>query len=114
MEADSAMVEPVLVREGFDSNRCCKWSIEIVENEFAGYPVQVARLRESYLKRKKNKNVESWVVTTDMSLSPEEMREGAHLRWHIENNVFKRMSHLSGTKTFYRMGILPKYMDVLW
>ena len=31
----------------------------------------------------------------------EELREAAHHRWQIENNVFKRISHLSGTKRFY-------------
>jgi hypothetical protein len=29
-----------------------------------------------------------------------EVREAAHLRWQIENNVFKRLSYLSGTKRF--------------
>ena len=27
--------------------------------------------------------------------------EAAHLRWHIENNEFKRLSHHAGTKTVY-------------
>ena len=34
-------------------------------------------------------------------LSCGEIREAAHLRWQIENNVFKRMSHLCGTKRFW-------------
>ena len=27
-------------------------------------------------------------------------REAAHLRWQIENNLFKRLNHLAGTKRF--------------
>ena len=42
-----------------------------------------------------------WVVTTDTSLSLGEAREAAHRRWHIENNVFKRLSKHTGSKTFY-------------
>ena len=40
-------------------------------------------------------------MTTDLSLSCREIREAAHLRRQIEYNVFKRMSHLCGTKRFY-------------
>ena len=42
-----------------------------------------------------------WIVTTDSELTLEEVREAAHQRWEIENNVFKRISHLAGTKRFY-------------
>jgi len=92
---------PIVEEEGFDSVRICSWRIEITSGEFAGYPIQIAHLTEYYPKRKKNKDVEAWIVTTDLSLSPAELREAAHLRWHVENNVFKRISHLSGTKRFY-------------
>jgi hypothetical protein len=44
---------------------------------------------------------ECWIITTDMSLVPREIREAAHLRWHVENNVFKRLSKQSGTKRFH-------------
>jgi hypothetical protein len=36
-----------------------------------------------------------------LGLQPEEIREAAHLRWHIENNIFRRLSHHTGTKRFY-------------
>ena len=39
-------------------------------------------------------------MTTDVDLPLEEVREAAHQRWQIEN-VFKRISHLLGTKRFY-------------
>jgi len=90
-----------LEKEEFDSKRLCSWKIEQTTDSFAGYPVQIVHLVEFYPKRKKNRHLECWIITTDLSLSVEEIREAAHLRWQIENNVFKRISHLSATKRFY-------------
>jgi len=59
-----------------------------VSGEFAGYPIQIAHLLEYYPKRKENQHQECWIVTTDLTLLPEEIREAAHLRWRIENNEF--------------------------
>jgi len=98
---------PILEKEGFDSVRICSWKIQITSGDFAGYPIQIAHLTEYYPKRKKDKHPEAWIVTTDLSLSPAELREAAHLRWHVENNVFKRISHLSGTKRFYFKDSMP-------
>lgn len=85
----------------FDEERWCFWTIERTSGEFAGFPVQVARLREHYPKRSRNRHVVTWIVTTNLALSCSEIRQAAHLRWQIENNVFKRMSHLCGTKRFW-------------
>ena len=63
--------------------------------------MQVVELKEYYPKRKRERNLSCWIVTTDLKLPLEEVREAAHQRWQIENNVFKRISHLSGTKRFY-------------
>ena len=70
-------------------------------DSFGGYPVQVIQLSEYYPKRKRQRTTSCWIVTTDLQLPLEEVREAAHQRWTIENNVFKRISHLSGTKRFY-------------
>jgi len=94
-------IVPVQERQGFDDVRFCSWSIEKTSGEFAGYPLQVSHLLEDYPKRKKNQHLECWIVTTDLTLLPEEIREAAHLRWHIENNGFKRLSHHTATKRFY-------------
>ena len=94
---------------GFDSERWCSWSIEKTSGEFAGYPVHIAHLVEHYPKHTKDPHRECWIVTTDLSLSSLCLRETAHLRWHIENNVFKRISHLAGTKRFYFKDPRPFY-----
>jgi hypothetical protein len=95
------VLTPVIEKSGFDSNRMCTWSMEIASGVYAGHPLQIAHLVEDYPKRKTNPHAECWIVTTDQGLQPEEIREAAHLRWHIENNLFKRLSHHTGTKRFY-------------
>ena len=95
------LVVPVEEKHGFDDIRVCSWRIEKTSGEFAGYPIQIAHLLEYYPKRKENQHTECWIVTTNLTLLPEEIREAAHLRWHIENNGFKRLSHHTATKRFY-------------
>lgn len=87
--------------QGFDSLRLCRWQARQTLSCFAGFPVQVVELTETYPKHHGIPTVTCWILTTDLSLSLEELREAAHLRWQIENNLFKRLSHLSGTKRFY-------------
>jgi hypothetical protein len=99
--ANTKSVDPVETAKGFDSHRWCSWSMKKTSAEFAGYPVNIFFLSENYPKRKTNTHTETWIITTDLSLSFEEAREAAHLRWQIENNQFKRLSHLAGTKTVY-------------
>jgi hypothetical protein len=86
---------------GWDAERGCRWKLRQTLDRFAEYPVQVVQLTETYPKRKRNPTVISWIVTTDLDLPLEEVREAAHQRWQIENGIFKRISHLAGTKTFY-------------
>jgi len=86
---------------GWDSERGCRWKLRKTLDRFAHYPVQVVQLIETYPKRRRNRTVTSWIVTTDLELPLEEVREAAHQRWQIENGVFKRISHLAGTKSFY-------------
>jgi hypothetical protein len=107
--AQNEVVDKVITKSGFDSRRMCNWKIEITSGEYAGYPINIAHLIEDYPKeqKKEKRHIESWIVTTDLSLTPKEIREIAHLRWHIENNVFKRLSHLAGTKTFYFRDPIP-------
>lgn len=91
----------VETESGFDDQRLCHWCMKKTSGEFAGYPIQIAHLIEDYPKHTQNAHRECWIVTTDLSLSFRSLREAAHLRWHIENHVFKRLSHLAGTKRFY-------------
>jgi len=86
---------------GNDEQRHCRWKALKTIDSFRGYRVAVLQILEHYPKRRRNKNESFWIVTTDLALSIEEAREAAHQRWQIENNVFKRISHLSATKRFH-------------
>ena len=99
--APSSAVDPVEDRQSFDPKRWCSGSMKKTSAEFAGIPVNIFFLVEDYPKRKKNPHTETWIITTDLTLEFEEAREAAHLRWQIENNEFKRLSHHAATKTFY-------------
>jgi hypothetical protein len=86
---------------GWDGQRGCRWQLRKTVDRFYGIAVQVIELTEFYPKRRREQTVHCWIVTTDLELPLEEVREAAHQRWQIENGVFKRISHLAGTKTFY-------------
>jgi len=88
-------------KSGYDENRLCSWKMEKTSDTFAGHPVLVVHLVEDYAKDKKNPHRESWIITSDLALSLGEIREAAHARWSIENDVFKKLSGLAATKHFH-------------
>jgi len=67
------------------------------------YPLKVAWVREEKLKPRPDENPieEFYVITTRLDLSAEEMRQIAHYRWQIENNVFKRLNSLIKSKNVH-------------
>ena len=66
---------------GFDSNRMCSWNIESTSGSYAGFPVSISHLTEYYPKNQVSRqHAESWITTTDLTLSQVEIREAAHLR----------------------------------
>lgn len=102
IDRKNEMDTDVVTSEGFDGERMCRWTMESTNGKFAGYPVTVSHLVEFYPKNQESRqHAESWITTTDLSLDHNEIREAAHFRWQIENNVFKRLSHNTGTKRFY-------------
>lgn len=54
---------------------------------------------------------EFWILTSATGLGGEDLRELAHRRWEIENNIFKRLNHLVGSKR--RMSHKPRVMEML-
>jgi len=74
-------------QRGWDSARQCRWKLRKTTDAFAGYPVQVVELNEYYPKKKRERNVSCWIVSTDVDLPLEEVREAAHQRWQIENTT---------------------------
>lgn len=84
---------------GYDTERMCSYEICVTEDQFAELPIKIIKVNEYYSKRKKDrKEEEFYAISTDMSMDAHEIREAAHYRWQIENNVFKRLNEHCGTK----------------
>jgi hypothetical protein len=85
---------------GFDDSRLSAWTLQETSDTFAGFPVRIFRLTEHPAKEQEQEK-ESWILTTDFTLTPYEIREASYLRWSIENDVFKTLSAQAGTKRFH-------------
>jgi len=89
--------------EGIDRPRGTRYRIKAAGGfRWQGMPYEfkVAWVREERLKAGSDQDSRQdfWVITTDGTLSARDMRELAHRRWRIENNVFKRLNALVGSK----------------
>ena len=73
------------------------------------FPLKLAWVREAHLKgRYRGQSLEFWVLSTDQSLSGQELRELAHARWATENNGFKQLNAMVGSKRAYLKDPLAK------
>lgn len=64
--------------------------------------LRVARIEETLLKGEDaGRRSIFWTITTDLSLRAAELRDLAHLRWRIENNLFKELNERVGSKRGY-------------
>ena len=72
--------------------------------EFKG-ELKVARVRVELLKGTRKGSIETfWIVTTDVTLTAEQMRELAHLRWSIENHGFRALNDQVNSKHKWARG----------
>lgn len=55
-----------------------------------------------------------WVFTTDTELSANTLRQLAHHRWGIENNLFKELNDLVGSKKSYIQSSSTKQTILFW
>lgn len=61
--------------------------------------MKIIRVDEHYSKRAEGKRDESFfAVCSELDMEVDEIREAAHWRWQIENNVFKRLNEHCGSK----------------
>lgn len=106
--------------EGIDAERGVRYKVTAAGGfrwDDLPYRFKVARVDEEKLKPKpgQEKDERFWVITTDQSLCALEMRQLAHLRWQIENNVFKRLNEMVGSKRgWIRNAQLKAVLLVLW
>jgi len=81
------------------------------------FALKVARVQQEKLKPAPGEEPFEtfWVVATDESLSALDLRELGHMRWRIENNVFKRLSELVGSKRgFIRNKKVKEALLLIW
>lgn len=84
---------------GFDFNRLCDYEIEAVKDirmQGLRYRVKIAHVKEYY--PKPNRHEEFFVITTRQGLTALEVRELAHRRWGIENNIFRQLNQIITSK----------------
>jgi hypothetical protein len=86
------------------------WWVE--EFDWQGLKMTVAWVKEHHRQAPKGQPEDTafWVLTTITGLTGEDLRELAHRRWEIENNIFKRLNHLVGSKR--RWSQKPKVMEM--
>ncbi|MGH9782744.1 MAG: hypothetical protein ACRD88_01045 [Terriglobia bacterium] len=69
------------------------------------HPLKVARVKLDRIKGSNRNSCEDfWIITTDQSLTPLQMRELAHLRWSIENHAFRALSAAVDSKHVWTRG----------
>ncbi len=67
--------------------------------------LKVARVRTHPLKGPRKGKIETfWIITTDLTLSADQMRELAHLRWSIENHAFRALNAAVNSKHVWARG----------
>ena len=77
--------------KGFDESRMCSYRIYSDEGEYRGFPLKIIRVDEYYCKQAEDRRDGSFfAVCSNLDMEADEIREAAHWRWQIENNVFKR------------------------
>ena len=94
-------LEGIFQQKGHDPKRDVDYEVMWAEGfEWQGHLLTVARVEEWALNSKTGvvERTAFWVLTTATGLTGEDLRELAHLRWEIENNIFKRLNHLVGSK----------------
>ncbi len=94
-------LEGVFSQRGYDPKRFKDHEVMWAEGlEWQGLTLTVARVQEWELDVKTGlvERTEFHVLTTATGLRGEDLRELAHLRWEIENNIFKRLNFLVGSK----------------
>ncbi len=106
-------LEGVFHQKGHDPKRQKDYELTWAEGfQWQGLKLTVAWIQEWELNSKTGlvEHTEFYVLTTATGLSGEDLRELAHRRWEIENNIFKRLNHLVGSKRLWSWK--PKVMEM--
>jgi hypothetical protein len=94
-------LEGIFQQKGHDPKRDVDYEVTWAEGfKWQGHLLTVGWVQEWVLNSKTGivERTEFYILTTATGLTGEDLRELAHLRWEIENNIFKRLNHLIGSK----------------
>lgn len=111
---NATKLEGIFQQKGHDPKRDLDYEVMWAEGfEWQGLRLTVAWVEEWALNLKTGvvERTEFYALTTATGLTGEDLRELAHLRWEIENNIFKRLNHLIGSKRSWSRK--PKVMETL-
>jgi hypothetical protein len=112
-DAEALFRAPVMSRDvqhvkGIDQTRGMAYELWAASGFTHGkFPekLKVVRLRIRMLKGPRKGKAETWwIVTTDLTLTAEQIRELAHRRWSIENHTFRAMNGHMNTKHVWTRG----------
>jgi hypothetical protein len=99
---------PIEETRGVDLLRGVAFEIQAVSglrHADVPHPLKVARVKLDRIKGPNRNSCEDfWILTTDQSLTPLQMRELAHLRWSIENHAFRALSAAVDSKHVWTRG----------
>ena len=107
-------LQGVFRQKGHDPKRDVDYEVMWAEEfEWQGLRLTVAWVQEWAFNSETGlvERTEFYALTTATGLTGEDLRELAHLRWEIENNIFKRLNHLIGSKRTWSHK--PKVMETL-
>gem|GEM_PF-853753 len=111
-------LEGIFQHRGHDPKRDVDYEVMGSEGfQWQGHGLTVAWVQEWALDSKTGvvERTEFYVLTTATGLTGKDLRELAHLRWEIENNIFKRLNHLIGSKrTWSRTAYVMEILLRIW
>ncbi len=94
------------------------YSYKILQNcqiSWGKFELNGIQLQITYLSGPRSNRCETfWVFTTDTELSAQSLRQLAHHRWAIENNEFKELNQLVGSKASYIKSEEAKHTILFW
>lgn len=101
---DADKLAGVFRQKGYDRRRFLDYEVLWTEGvEWQGLTLTVGWVQEWVLNAKtvRVEGTEFYVLTTAAGLTGADLRELAHARWEIENNIFKRLNGLVRSKSFW-------------
>lgn len=115
-QGDESLPEAVFVIEGEDPCRGFEYeALQHTHIEWNDLTLNGIQIHITHTSGRFEGQTETyWVFTSDQSLSARGLRQLAHHRWAIENNQFKELNELVGSKSGYIQSSSKKHVILFW